>query len=250
MFGNFAPDNFEAAAAAKWAIAKGYKRAFLLTSADSSYTTNVPKYFGEAFTKGGGKVVGKAVFSLSQVDFTPLITQIKNQSPRPSLIETAMFEPAFPAFMKQLRAAGVTIPVLGSVGIATPTVVAGGPSMQGVVFPTEDFPQRGNGQAALDAKIKAAAGANDVTAFATRGYDLIYTIAAAVKAAKSSQPTKIRAAIAALKNLKEVGGTVSYAYRGAKGLPVINPIFLVQVHKGHEKLLSKINVRPSEIPKP
>lgn len=248
MFGNFPPDTFEAAAAAQYAASKGFKSAFLISSAESSYTANVPKAFKAAFTATGGKVAGEANFTFNQQDFSPIVTKIKNMNPQPDVVETAMFEPAFPAFMKQLRAAGVKVPVIGAAGIDTPSVAGGGKEMNGIVFPTLGFAEDGNAQAEFDKKVEAAAGKESVTGYATRGYDLISTIEAAVTNAKSTDPEKIRDAIAKLKDVQGVSTTTTYDYPGATGLPLINPTYMVTVQDGKKELLDKVELDPSDVP--
>jgi branched-chain amino acid transport system substrate-binding protein len=248
MFGNFPTDTFEAAAAARHASGEGYKTAFLISSAESSYTANVPKAFKAAFTAEGGKVVGESNFTFNQQDFSPIVTKIKNMSPQPDVVETAMFEPAFPAFMKQLRAAGVKVPVIGAAGIDTPSVVGGGKEMEGIVFPTLGFAEDGNPQAEFDKKVEATAGKESVTGYATRGYDLITTIQAAVESAKSTEPEKIRDAIAKLKDVQGISTTTTYDYPGANGLPLINPSYMVMVKGGKKELIDKVELEASDVP--
>src|SRR5690625_3478273 len=136
MFGNFPPDTYESTATAMYALDEGYETAFVISSPESSYTEHAPKAFAVAFEDGGGEVVGEAKFSFDQQDYSPIVSAIKRLDPAPDLIQTGMFEPAFPAFMKQLRAAGVDIPVFGTAGIDTPSVVAGGSDVEGVILPS------------------------------------------------------------------------------------------------------------------
>lgn len=246
MFGNFVPDNFESTATANFAKDQGYSSAFTLSSSDSAYTANVPKAFGDAFKAAGGTVAGDANYALDQQDFSAIIAKIK--SAKPDVIETAMFEPAFPAFMKQLRGAGVDTPVIGAGGIDTPSVVGGGKVMEGLVFPTQGF--AGDKEvAAFNAKIKQAAGKDAVNVYAARGYALTKIIAAAVNAAKSDDPKKIRDALAGLKDVDTVGTTTTYAFPGGNGLPLINPIAINKVENGKKVLVKEVTVNPADVPK-
>jgi branched-chain amino acid transport system substrate-binding protein len=247
MFGNFVPDNFESTATADYAKSQGYKTAFTLTSTDSAYTSNVPKAFKNAFDAGGGKVVGDASYALDQQDFSAAIGKIK--SAKPDVIETAMFEPAFPAFMKQLRGAGVDTPVIGAGGIDTASVVGGGKVMEGLVFPTQGFAKDGNDLAQFNERIRKASGKDAVNLYAARGYALTQIIAAAVKAANSDDPKKIRDALANLKDVPTLGTTTSFAYEGANGLPLINPISINKVENGKKTLAEEITVNPADVPK-
>jgi branched-chain amino acid transport system substrate-binding protein len=114
MFGTYPADNVQAAAVAEFAISEGKRTVYLLTSPDTTYVANLPEYFGAVFEKKGGKIVGRGTFTMNQPDFSAEITNIKALPEQPDLIMTAAYEPDFPAFIQQLRAAGVTIPVYGA----------------------------------------------------------------------------------------------------------------------------------------
>lgn len=247
MFGNFPTDTFEGAAAAQYARAKGYETAFLIGSPESSYTANVPKSFKAAFEARGGRVVGEANFTFNQQDFSPIVTRIKQMSPQPDVIETAMFEPAFPAFMKQLRAAGVKVPVLGAAGIDTPTVASAGNYMNGVMLPSIGVPEESPALAEFNEKVVAAAGNEAVTSYATRGYDLIKIIVAAAELADSIEPDAIRDAVMRLRDVEGLSTTTTYDYPGANGLPIINPTYMVEIDNGEKKLVETIELDPADL---
>jgi branched-chain amino acid transport system substrate-binding protein len=249
MFGNYPADNFDSTATAGYAISQGYRTAFTIASTDSAFTTNVPKYFAKVFTDKGGKIVGTYNFSLSQTDFSALVTRIKAISPRPDVIETGMFEPAFPAFMKQLRAAGVTIPVIANSGIDTPSVRALGSVVNGVVYSIPSFPTPDNHLAALDARLAKRYGNSSVNTYAAVGYDLPLIIKAAVTKANSIDPTAVRNAIANLVNVQGVDGPITYKYPGSNGLP-LRRFYLVRLENGKRILVKVVSLDPADVPKP
>ncbi len=114
MFTTYPTDNLQATALAKHVYESGLRKVYLLVSPDSTYTSGLPEYFGKVFTNLGGTVVGKGSFSMNQPDFSVAVTTIRNLKEQPDLIMTAAYEPDFPAFVRQLRAAGVTTPVFGA----------------------------------------------------------------------------------------------------------------------------------------
>src|SRR5882757_9803992 len=179
IFANAVTDNVQGAAQAEYAYGQGYRNAYLLRSPDIEYT-QMPLYFKEAFEKLGGKVVGESIYALNQPDFSAEVTKIKALDPQPDVIVTSAFEPDFPAFIRQLRGAGVKIPVVCGDGIDSPTTFALGDVVEGVVFTSSGFAAPGSPMAAYQDKYKAKYGKAPESIMDALGYDLAKIIEAAV----------------------------------------------------------------------
>ncbi|WP_024899875.1 ABC transporter substrate-binding protein [Brucella rhizosphaerae] len=247
MFGNYPADNVQAAALATYALENGFKTAYVLKSPDMAYALKLPEYFVESFERRGGKVLLQGKYSLGQQDFSAEVTKIRGMDPQPQVIMTAAFEPDFPAFMRQLRGAGVTVPVLGSDGIDTPTTFGLGPLVDGVVFTTAGFATEGSPLAAFNAKYKAKFGQDPDTVYIANGYDLGKVIEAAVTKADSIEPTAIRDAVASLEGVQGVTGAISYA--GTQGMPK-RSVALVRIEGGNRSLVSQGVPDAADVPAP
>ncbi|MCA0431767.1 MAG: ABC transporter substrate-binding protein [Proteobacteria bacterium] len=247
MFGTYPADNGQATLLAEYAIGKGYKNAYILKSPDSAYTLRLPEYFSEVFTKKGGTVQGEGTYTMGQQDFAAEVTKIKALSPQPDVIMTAAYEPDFPAFLKQLRGAGITAPVLGSDGIDSPTTTGLGAIADGIVHTTAGFPVEGSKLAAFYEKFKAATGAAPETVYVATGYEIPYILDAAVKAAGSVDGPALRDALANLKDVEVLTGKVTYA--GTNRMPS-RDITLVEIEGGARKLLLTATPAPADVPKP
>lgn len=247
MFGTYPADNGQAALLANHAIGKGYKTVFILKSPDSAYTLRLPEYFAEVFTKKGGAVAGEGTYSLGQQDFAAEVTKIKAMIPQPDVIMTAAYEPDFPAFLKQLRGAGVTSPVLGSDGIDSPTTTGLGDIANGIVHTTAGFPAEGTKLAEFYAKFKAATGAAPETVYVATGYEIPYIIDAAVTAAGTMEGPALRDAIANLKDVELLTGKVTYA--GTNRMPN-RDITLVEIQGGGRKPILTATPDAADVPAP
>lgn len=247
MFGNYPADNVQAAMLAGYAIESAYKTAYILTSPDSAYTLKLPQYFGQVFTAKGGTLLGEGTFSMGQQDFSAEVTKIAAMDPKPDVIMTSAYEPDFPAFIRQLRGAGVTTPILGSDGIDSPTTFGLGELVEGVVFSTAGFATEGSPLAAFNEKYKAKTGAVPDTIYIANGYDLGKVIEAAVTKADSLDPKAIRDAIASLENVQGVTGPITYA--GTMGMP-LRSVALVRIVTGERALVRQGMPAPEEIPAP
>lgn len=246
MFANFPGDNVQSAVSGKWAYDQGHRTAYLLYSPESQYTT-LPLYFGDVIEQLGGQVIGKATYKLDQQDFSAEVTKIKAISPQPDVIMTAAYEPNFPAFIKQLRSAGVTSLVIGSDGIDSPTTFSLGKASEGVVFTTAGHATPGSELEKFNALYKAKTGNDSDTVFNAIGYDLIKVIEAAVLAANSTDPVKLRDAIAELENVR--GATSLITYKGTSGMP-IREVSLVRVNNGERELVGQPAPDANLVPEP
>ncbi|MDR6289571.1 branched-chain amino acid transport system substrate-binding protein [Inquilinus ginsengisoli] len=246
MFLNFPGDNVQSAVSAKYATDQGYKTAAILVSPDTAYT-QLPLYFKEVFEKLGGKVVAEDSFTMGQQDFSAQVTKIKALSPAPDVIMTAAYEPDFPAFIKQLRASGVKIPVIGSDGIDSPTTFAVGEAVEGVVFTTAGFAAEGSPLAAFNAAYKAKYGQDSDTIYNAIGYDLVKVVAAASKAAGSAEPAAVWQAVRGLQDVQ--GATGAITYKGTDGVP-IRQVAIVRIQGGKRALVLQATPDPALVPKP
>jgi branched-chain amino acid transport system substrate-binding protein len=247
MFGNYPADNVQAAVLASYAAEKGYRKAYILKSPDSAYTLKLPEYFAAAFQAKGGELVGEGTFGMGQQDFGAEVTKIKAMKPQPDVIMTSAYEPDFPAFIRQLRGAGVTVPILGSDGIDSPTTFGLGALVDGVVFTTAGFATEGTPLADFNVKYQEKFGEAPDTVYIANGYDLGKVIDAAVTAADSTDPVAIRNAIAALENVEGVTGPISYA--GTQGMP-LRSVSLVKIESSARQLISQGVPDPADIPTP
>lgn len=247
MFANFPGDNVQATVSAAWAREQGHDSTYIIYSPDSQYTT-MPLYFAEVFEKSGGKVLGQDTHSIGQQDFSAIATRIASLEDQPDVIMTSAYEPDFPSMLKALRAAGVTSQIIGSDGIDSPTTFSLGDAGEGVVFTTAGHALDGNPLAEFNTKFEAVTGNKSETVFNAVGYDLIKVVEAAVLVTEgSTDPQKIRDAIANLEGIQ--GATSTITYKGTNGMPV-RQVALIQVKGGEREYLGSPSPDAAMIPAP
>ncbi len=247
MFSNYTADNLQGTVLAQYAREQGYENAYILLSRDTPYTEKLPEYFGEAFVAMGGTVVAVGEYTMGQQDFSAEVTNIKSLDPQPDVIQTSAYEPDFPAFIKQLRAAGIDTPVLGSDGIDSPTTFGLGDVAEGVVFSNAGFASPGSPLEAYEMAYEEKYGAPNDTVFTATGYDLMMVIAAAIEAAGSTDGPAIRDAWDNLENVQVATGTITY--KGQNRVPV-RVVALNLVSGGERFHVGDFSPDPSMIPAP
>jgi branched-chain amino acid transport system substrate-binding protein len=247
VFGSYPADNQQAAVLGAYAAELGYKTAWLLKSPDAAYTLKGPEYFGQVFEAKGGKVIGEGSFTMNQPDFSAIVTTIKGLSPAPDVIMTSAWEPDFPAFIKALRGAGVTIPVMGADVLDTPTVRGLGDVVEGVVHTSGGFADAGSKHENFNKRFKAATGTEADTNYVVNGCDMVGMIDAAVQAAGSTDPKAVRDALA---NLKDASGIMSnYTFAGTDRMPM-RSVVLAKIEKGQKIFIRREMADPATMPKP
>jgi branched-chain amino acid transport system substrate-binding protein len=246
MFANYTADNLQGTVLADFAIQQGYKSALVLISKDTPYTEKLPGYFAKVFEAKGGKLAGTVEFKMGQQDFSAEVTKIKQVSPAPDVIMTSAYEPDFPAFIKQLRSAGITTPVLGSDGIDSPTTLALGAIAEGVVFSNAGFPSEGSPLAKFNAAFKKHFGQEPNTVYTATGYDVIKVIEAAVKATGDKIDGKsLRDAIDNLENVPVATGIITY--KGMNRVP-LRVVALNRIVGGEKAHVADVVPNGAEVP--
>jgi branched-chain amino acid transport system substrate-binding protein len=232
-------DNASASAVAEWAVAQGYKTAYLLVSHDiGSYSLVTPQYFGDAFEHLGGKVLGQLNWNFGTNDYSPQVTEIKNLNPRPDVVFSAWIMPDGGVFARQMKAAGLDIPILGTDGLDDPSLIeVGADGANLVTFGTHGFPSEGSAlKAFYDECTKRGFTVQNIF-FGLAG-ETVEVVRLAIEKAGSAEPAKINAAIKELENVKGVtSDSITFKNRG--GVP-LKQLAIVGVRDGKFTLIQRI----------
>ncbi|RAR99191.1 ABC transporter substrate-binding protein [Ensifer adhaerens] len=247
MFGSYPADNLQATVLAEYAVSEGKRTAYLLTSPDSTYTAGLPEYFAEVFEAKGGKVIERGTFTMGQPDFSAVVTKIKSLPEKPDMIMTAAFEPDFPAFIRQLRAAGVDVPVYGADALNTPSIKGLGKLVDGVVFTAAGYASPGSKVETFNNAFAKATGHPPESTYEVNGYEIGLIIDEAVRQSGSADPDAIRGAIASLKDFDSVTGKITYA--GTSGMP-IRSVVLMRYGAGGTQFISTLIPDAADVPSP
>ncbi|MBW3592067.1 MAG: ABC transporter substrate-binding protein [Actinobacteria bacterium] len=237
-------DNVQGGVAGEWAAKQGYETAFLLGSSEIPYTDNLPGYFAEAFENAGGEVLGREEFRIDAGDYSPQVTKIANMNPKPDVIFTPMFIPDTPVFMRQLRAAGVDIPVISTDGNHDPSLLKAGNAVEGMVFTTHALPEAGGELGEFFDRFEQETGKPPASVVTAVGYDEIQFLKAALESAGSADPEPLKEALAST-SIEGVSGSIEM---NADTRRAEKPVTLVEVKDGEFALVDQFF--PEFVPEP
>jgi branched-chain amino acid transport system substrate-binding protein len=239
--------NTQTAQIAQVASDQGAKTAYILNDPGILYITQITKYFTAAAQERGISVIGTDTFSTSSTDFSAQINKIRALPEKPDVIVTAMLTPDVATFIRQLRAAGLDTPVIGSDGgDSALTLEVGGDDIDGSIWTTFGYPSEGSATAAFYQEYEEQYGSKPDGSFAALGYATIQVLAAAIERADSTDGTAIADVLSQGITVSTALGEITYPGNGER-LPVTT-VAAIEARGGAFHLV--VNDTPDQIPAP
>ena len=107
----------DGALAAEWGFDEnGFKTAYMLLDDIADYNKDECRGFETRWSELGGELVGKDTFSNDDPSIAPQITRLKALTSAPDFIMLCSFPPGGATAVKQLRDAGVDVPIISQSG--------------------------------------------------------------------------------------------------------------------------------------
>jgi len=231
-------DSFQGTVMAEFALKElNAKSAVVIIENSSDYSIGLAKSFKDAFTNGGGTIVAEEAYSKGDTDFNAILTKIKG------LEFDIIYMPGYyeeaGLIIKQARALQIDKPVLGGDGFESPKLVelAGKSALSKVYY--------SNHYSSVDKDPKVTKFFNNFKekygkepdAFAALGYDLGYVVADAIKRANSTDPVKIKDALAQTKDFNGVTG--NFSINDTHG--VDKPAIIIELQDGVQVKATRYN---------
>jgi len=215
-------DSFQGLVAARFALdSLKIKSAAIMYDVGNDYSRGLADYFRRYFEQGGGKVVAYESYQKDDVDFSALLTKVKQQ--KPDLLFLPDYYNKVGLIVKQAYQLGLVTQFLGGDGWDSPAMLEiAGKQVAGSYFVNHysaDDP-RPEVQNWVN-KYQARYGQKP-DALATLGYDAALLLIAALKNAPNAKPGEIKEALARIKDYPCVSGTISFDEFG-------NPIKLATI---------------------
>ncbi len=215
-------DPFQGTVMSKFAQSKGWKSIAVLTDVKQDYSVGLAEFFIKDFKASGGQIVKEQKYSTGDKDFKPQLTSIKAAKP------DAIFVPGYYAevslIAKQARLLGIKAPLLGGDGwVGDSLLKVAGNSLDGSFFSCHfSSDDKSPVVQGFVEKFKAKYNGETPDDMAALGYDSAMILADAMKRAGTTEPEKLRAAIAETKDHQGITGKITLdAQRNANKPAVI-----------------------------
>jgi branched-chain amino acid transport system substrate-binding protein len=203
------------------------KNAAILRNIKSDYSIELADAFSETFKRMGGSVSLDETYSTGDNDFSAQLTRIKSTNPDVVFVPGSYTEAALIA--TQAKRSGITAPLLGGDGWDSPRlIVAGGDSLNGSYYSNHyavDDPGPENQN--LVAKYRERY-QQDPDALSALAFDSANLLFDAIRRANSTDPSRIRDALAQTTDFMGVVGRISLD----KDRNAVRPAVVLQVKDG------------------
>jgi branched-chain amino acid transport system substrate-binding protein len=234
---------------AEFATSRGWKTAYALTQTNIQYDLSVSAAFQARFKElnGEASLVGTDTFTMDDTTIATHITRIKALDPQPDVLLLATFTPAGPAALRQLRAAGLTMPILGGEDMDGDYWLESVPNLSnfyfaamGSIFGDDPRPEVNK----FIADFTALHGGHPSTAHTLTGYSVIQAIKLAAERAGSVESDAMKAEFEKFKDEKLLVGPTSFDEK--THINFMRPMVIMQVQDGKHSFVEMRT--PEKIP--
>jgi branched-chain amino acid transport system substrate-binding protein len=221
-------DSYQGDALAKFAREKlALKKVAILRDVKNDYSVGLAEIFTQSFERRGGAIAVDQSYSEGDTDFRSQLTAIRAAQP------DGIFIPGYytdaGTISIQARDLGLTVPLLGGDGWASPTLTQiGGAALNGAYYSdhyhiSEQRPAVQNFVRKFREKYQ-----RDPDAVNALSYDAMQMLAASIRRAGSLQRSAIRDQLAATKDFEGASGVITM---GSDRNP-IKPVVIVKIENG------------------
>ena len=193
---------------AKFAATLGAKRALVLYDPADEFSKTLALAFGKQFKrKPDARIAGEA-FAAGTVDFTKHLQTIKKKNPDVVYLPLPADQAA--PILRKARELGLTMPFLGTANwdsLEFPSMV--GDSGSNTYFPGRFNPDGPSDAVQLFLEVYERKNGNLPSASAAMGYDALVVLADAIRMANSTEPEKLREALASTQAFPGLTGDIT-----------------------------------------
>jgi branched-chain amino acid transport system substrate-binding protein len=223
-------------AQAEWAYqVKKWRKAYVLVDDFILYQKQQAKAFEARWKRLGGTVVGVDHFVNSDPSIASQIAKIKSLSNKPDVLVVPSLPPGGVSALRQIRAAGITLPILGGVGFDGLYWQQGVPGLSNFyggayadLTGHDPNPKVNQLRQRLTAKFGAKGTRNG--SFWLAGYSTIEAFKIAAEKAGTTDGTKLKAALDSFRSVPLLIGPTTFT--PSLHIALDRPVRLIQIQKG------------------
>jgi branched-chain amino acid transport system substrate-binding protein len=225
---------------AAFAQQRGWKKPFLLKDTSIAYSKDVCDFYKK--TAAGASIAGEASFKNSDASIASQVGEVRKSGA--DVVILCSYPPGGASAVRQLRAGGVNVPILGGGAFDGTFWLKSTPNLSNFYYPVMVSSALDDPNPKVNAfikSVKAPAG----TVYALFGYEIVETIATAIKkdGGKLDGPSLAKA-IESFKNEPFLVGPTSYSTNCH--MPVGRQMAMMQIQNGKPHFM--FETKPKKIP--
>lgn len=225
---------------AEFATDQGWSTAYALTQTNIQYDLSVSAAFQQRFValNGEGSLLGTDTFSMDDASIAAHITRIRALPQEPDVLMLSTFTPAGPSALRQIRAAGLTMPVLSGEDMDGAYWLESVPGLSDFYFAAMgsvfgDDPR--DEVRAFLAEFESRHGTHPSTAHTLTGYSVIQAIARAAERAGTTDSDAIKAEFERFDNEALLVGPTSFD--AETHINFARPLAIITVENGSHRFI-------------
>ncbi|RBP14006.1 amino acid/amide ABC transporter substrate-binding protein (HAAT family) [Roseiarcus fermentans] len=205
----------QGASLAEWAYKnKGIRNPYVLLDTSVEYNKSVCFGFDVAWKAlSGAEPKARDTFKNADPSIASQITRMKGSTPAPDAIVLCSYAPGGATATKQIRAAGLDVPILAATAMDGNFWLGAVPNLSNFYYPVLGSVYGDDPDPAINEflkKYEAKYNSSPAESHTLAGYELIQLYAAAVEKAKSTDPKAVTAAAETFKDLPTLLGPFSF----------------------------------------
>jgi branched-chain amino acid transport system substrate-binding protein len=218
-------DPFQGEVAARFAVNElKAKTAAVIIDIAQDYCVGLANFFVKEFVKLGGKVVSTTYIQTGDQDFSAQLSSV--QAAKPDIIYAPNYYTEDALMAKQARDLGINVPILTGDGAqADELIKIGGKAVEGMYFTGHFHKEAASTDLAKEYIKRFEAKKNkEADAFGALAADAYFLLIEAIEKAGSTDGTKVREAMVAIKGFPGVSGMITMQDSG-------NPVKSMVINK-------------------
>jgi branched-chain amino acid transport system substrate-binding protein len=210
--------------------------AAVLYDTSNDYSKGIAEVFRDAFLRMGGKIVAYESYGKDDVDFSALLTKVK--ATKPEVLFLPDYYNKVGLIAKQVKETGLKVTLIGPDGWDSPELVkVAGDAIEGGYFSNHYSPEDTRPEVVNWVKKYQEKFQQTPDALGTLAYDATNMLLEAIRKANSSDPGKIRDALASLSGFTGVTGKFTMDKNGDP----IKSAVIIRIQDGKQKFLQVVN---------
>jgi branched-chain amino acid transport system substrate-binding protein len=239
------------AALAEFAHKKGWKTAYELNQTNIQYDKSVSAAFDARFKElnGPNSVLGTDVFVMDDANIAAQITRLKSLPKAPDVLLLSAFTPAGPSALRQIRAAGINIPVMSAEDMDGDYWVDAVPHLSNFYNDAMGSIYGDDSDSAINdfiARFKAKHGNHPSTAHTLTGYSVIQGLTRAMERAKSVESPVLKAELEKFNKEKLLVGPTTFNQE--IHITFDRPMTIIEAADGAHRFVDKLEL--TKVPTP